>query len=435
MSDPRRLFTLSCVALVAGAFVFSVRTATIPSLAAAFGLSNEAVNTAVAAASYGFALTIFLGSPACDWVGMGRLLILAGLLHAGSTLATIFARELGGAEHAYSVLWGSMFAMGLAHGLVEAVINPLAATLYPAEKTHKLNVLHAWWPGGLIVGSVIAFGLGWLGCDWRVQWAVVLVPSLLYLALTLGQRFPATERVASGVSNATMFREAARPLFLVFLFAMMLTASTELAPNQLLETLSQSIGMSGTLVLGYISALMFGLRFFAGPVAHRLSPVGLLWFSSLLAGIGLLALSYANQPLLALAAATVFGVGVCYMWPTMLGVASELFPKGGAFLMGLLATAANIALAFVLPEMGRITDEATRAFQAQGMTAAAAKAAAAPLSFRYVAALPVVLLVIFGAVWLYLRARGGYAAVRREQADAIRLGQADPADFGADALG
>lgn len=427
-----RLFILSCISLVAAAFVFSIRTAIIPELATAFGLTNEEVNTAAGAAFLGFALTVFLGSPACDWVGMGRLLLLAGFFHVAGTLSTIFAKEIGGAENAYNVLWGSMFVVGLAHGLVEAVINPLIATLYPQDKTHKLNVLHAWWPGGLVMGGLIAVAMGQMGLDWRIKWAVILIPSLLYIAMLMGQKFPSTERVASGVTNQDMFKQVFNPVFLAFLFCMLLTASTELAPNQLLETLSGSVGMSGTLILSYVSGLMFIMRFFAGPVAHKLSPIGLLWTSALLSGVGLLALSYSGSWPVAMVSATVFAVGICYVWPTMLAVTSELFPRGGALLMGLMATFGNIAIYFVLPQMGKINDDAIAANTAAGMAEAAAKAAAAPIAFRYVAILPAILLVTFGLIWLYLKARGGYRAV--QDAEARGLGQADPADFSAQAV-
>ena len=419
--NPSRLFYLSCISLITAAFVFSIRAAVLPEIRDAFGLSNEAVNTAAGAAFLGFALTVFVGSPACDWVGMGRLLYLAGFLHIAGTAATIFAKQIGGESGAFQVLWASMFTVGLAHGLVEAVINPLAATIYPADKTHKLNVLHAWWPGGLVMGSLIAVGIGQIGFNWQVKLAVILIPTLTYIVMLIGQNFPSTERVASGISNAAMFKEALNPIFILLLGCMLLTASTELAPNQLLSTLSGKFQMDGSLILSYVSFLMFALRFFAGPVAHRLSPIGLMWGSSALAGVGLLMLSSANSPMMAFATATVFALGVCYMWPTMLGITSELFPRGGALLMGLMGTFGNIAIYFVLPEMGKITDKAAADAMAGGMTKEAAAVAAAPASFQFVAQLPVVLVVAFGIIWFMLKARGGYKAVQQAQADSMAL--------------
>src|SRR5262249_36504213 len=124
--------------------------------------------------------------------------------------------------------------------------------------------------------------------------------------------------------------------------------------------LSGHVHMSGILLLVYISALMFVMRHFAGTMAHKFSPVGLMWISSLLAGIGLFALSYAESPVMALLAATIWGVGGCYMWPPMVGVTSERFPRGGALLMGLTGVAGSLSQFFVLPFMGAIYDHYTQ---------------------------------------------------------------------------
>jgi len=323
----------------------------------------------------------------------------------------IFAQDLVSAMglSAAAVLYLSWFVAGLGNGLVEAVINPLAATLYPEDKTHKLNVLHAWWPGGIVVGGVLAYLLRAAGFGWQVRLATILIPAGVYGAMLIGQKFPATERVQAGVSTPEMIRQAFRPLFLVWFAMMFLTAALELGPGQWVDaTLTRTVGFEGILLLVYISGLMFIFRHFAGPLAHRFSPVGLMWISSVLAAIGLLFLSYANSPVTGLLAATVWGIGVCYMWPTMLGVTSERFPRGGAFLLGLMGTAGNLSIQFVLPWMGSIYDEFTKRAEAAGLPPEAARARAAPVSFRYVAALGLILIVVFGLIWLRDRATGGY---------------------------
>jgi MFS family permease len=174
--------------------------------------------------------------------------------------------------------------------------------------------------------------------------------------------------------------------------------------------------MQGIWLLIYVSGLMFVMRHFAGPLAHKLSPVGLLWVSCLLASAGLLALSLANSPVTGLLAATLWGTGVCYMWPTMLAAASERFPRGGTLLMGLMGTAGMLSISWVLPELGRIFD--TKKIEYAGGEAqfnalvGAAKETilgqAAQASFRAVAVLPLILLVVFGAIFWYERAKGGY---------------------------
>src|SRR5205085_2162364 len=172
-----------------------------------------------------------------------------------------------------------------------------------------------------------------------------------------------------------------------------------------------------SLLLVYVSGLMFLMRNFAGPLVQRGSPVGVLWFSCLGAALGLYALSVANSPVTALLAATVWGTGVCYMWPTMLATASERFPKGGALLMGLMGTAGTLSIQFVLPLMGSIFDTTkvqlaggTEAFKSlpPGPELDRILGIAAQTSFRYVAILPAVLLIVFAGIWIYDRARGGY---------------------------
>jgi hypothetical protein len=165
---------------------------------------------------------------------------------------------------------------------------------------------------------------------------------------------------------------------------------------------------------------MFVMRHFAGQAAHKLSPVGLLWVSCALGSLGLVLLSVANSPVTGLLAATVWGTGVCYLWPTMLAATSERFPRGGALLMGLMGTAGTLSIYFVLPQMGKIFDDTK--IQLAGSDAAfnALKSPelerilgiAAQTSFRYVAVLPAILLLVFGAIWLYERSKGGFKQVK-----------------------
>ncbi len=421
--DRRKLFIISIIALVTAGMSFVLRASIAGDLQTTFLdpidklRSAEMLGGILSVAFLGFAFTIAIGSPLLDFLGMGRLLALASLCFIGGTATIVFASDLQGAMRVDSVLWCGSLATGIAWGLVETVINPLTATLYPQDKTHKLNVLHAWWPGGLILGGLIGLAIGEAGFDWRIKIAVVVIPALVFGAMILGTRFPATERVAHGVSTGDMFKELGRPMFLVWFAAMFLTAAAELAPGQWVDmALTRTIGMKGIWLLVYISGIMFVMRHFAGTMAHRLSPVGLLWVSCLLASVGLVALSVANSPITGLLAATVWGIGVCYLWPTMLAAASERFPRGGALLMGLMGTAGTLSIWFVLPQMGKIFDRAKIAAaggeeQFKAMTGDRLNEVltiASQTSFRAVAILPAILLVVFGAIWLYDRSRGGY---------------------------
>jgi fucose permease len=382
------------------------------------------IGSVLGIASLGFAITIAIGSPLCDFLGMGTLLALSSFCFMSGTLVVDFAGNLAKGEAVYWVLWGGVLLLGIGWGLVEAVINPLITTLYPDEKTAKLNILHAWWPGGLIIGGLLGLLLDKLDLNWQIKIGVTLLPALTFLALTIGTKFPPTERVASGVSTGQMFKEVLRPMFVVWFLSMFLTAASELAPGQWVDNaLTRTVGMRGIWLLIYVSALMFVMRHFAGGIAHKLSPVGLLWCSSLLASIGLVLLSIANSPVTGLLAATVWGTGVCYLWPTMLAASSERFPRGGALLIGLMGTAGNLSVSFVLPQMGAIFDRA-KVELAGGQTAFSLleKAGgpelervlgiAAQRSFLYVAILPAILLLVFGAIWLNERSKGGFKQVK-----------------------
>jgi hypothetical protein len=206
-----------------------------------------------------------------------------------------------------------------------------------------------------------------------------------------------------------MYLEILRsPGFWLWFICMMLTVSSELAPGQWVDlALSNVVGMKGILLLIYVSAIMFVGRHFAGPVARRFSPVGLLWLSSLFAALGLYTLSLADSPASAFAAATVWAVGVCYMYPTMLASVAERYPRGGAWLMGLMGFAGGLAVQFVLPQMGTIFDTA-KIEAAGGVDALAALSGpaldevvryASIESFRSVSIVPLLLLPIFGYLW------------------------------------
>jgi len=433
--DKRRLFVLSVLALTTAGISFSLRSSVAEALRTTFFdpidkmHSAEMIGSALGVAFLGFAFTIAVASPILDTLGMGRVLQASSLSFIVGTLTVVFASSLSGPLGIYRTIWLGMLLTGVGWGLVETAINPLAATLYPEDKTHRLNVLHAWWPMGIIIGGLVGLAVGRLEMGWQAKLGVVVIPAVLYGVGLVGAKFPPTERVAAGVSSGEMFREVARPLFVVWFLSMFLTAASELAPGQWVDmALTRTVGFQGIWLLIYVSGLMFVMRHFAGPLAHRLSPVGLLWFSCLLASAGLVLLSFANSPVSGLLAATIWGAGVCFMWPTMLAAASERFPRGGALLMGLMGTAGTLSIYFVLPKMGQIFDGAKTnaaggeaAFGALSASAAAGDVAsqtrlnevltiASQTSFRSVAILPAVLLLVFGAIWLFDRARGGYRA-------------------------
>jgi len=421
--NKRLLFILSAIALATTGIGFSIRGNIASELQADLFdpvnklRSAEMVATALGIVFLGYAGTIAIGSPLLDYIGMGRLLKVSSLSYLVGTTIVVFAGQLQGNMSLYALVCCGMLIIGIGQGLVETVINPLTASLYTEEKTRRMNILHAWWPCGIIIGGLLGLAMSHWQVNWRIQLALVLVPASVFGAMTLRQKFPPTERVAAGIHARAMFKEALRPFFILWFLCMFLTAASEIAPGQWVDmALTRTVGMKGIWLLIYVSGLMFVMRHFAGPLARKFSPVGLLWLSCLAAGIGLLLLSVANSPLTGLMSATVWGIGVCYMWPTMLGVAAERFPRGGALIMGLMGTGGTLSIYFVLPQLGKMFDQAKvgaaggeEAFKAlSGERLNEVLVYASQYSFRVVAILPAMLLIVFGGIWLYDKARGGY---------------------------
>jgi MFS family permease len=233
-----RLYFVSCLALTMAGINFSMRSNTAEALQKVFLDPIDPIHAATMIATIlglpflGFAFTIAIGSPMLDYIGMKLLLPLSGICFSLGMLTIIFADRLASGPGIFTVLWIGALITGIGWGLVETVVNPLIATLYPDEKTGKLNSLHAWWPGGIVIGGLLGVAMSRMDMSWQAKLAVVFVPAAGVIALSLGLKFPPTERKASGVSAGEMFRELANPLFVILFLSMFLTAASELAPGQ-----------------------------------------------------------------------------------------------------------------------------------------------------------------------------------------------------------
>ncbi len=395
-----QLFFASSVALIATALVFSVRGDILGDLQVTFGLDKVQVGIVSMIALWGFLISIFIGGILLDFIGVKATLVLA---FVGQTLGTVLTIFAGG----YASLLAATLIIGVGNGFVEAGINPLIASIYPERKTEKLNALHAWWPGGLVIGSVLAYLFGKFGANWQGKMWTIMIPVLIYGFLIIPLKFPATERVQSGVKSGEMFREALKPLFILWFVCMLFTAATELGTNQWIgEMMKQSGIESGILILAWISLIMLIGRSMAGSFVHKLSPIGLLIASSVVSCIGLLWMARVSSPVEAYAASFVFAVGICYYWPTMLGVTSERFPKGGSFLLGLMGAAGMASAGLAQPILGKLQE----AYDVHG-------------ALQRMAILPAVLVLVFLAIYLSDKARGGYRAVRLSADEAVETAE------------
>jgi hypothetical protein len=416
--DRRSLFWICVLLVFTAALSFSIRTGASGAIKAALLdgpvplHSGEMIAAALGNAFLGFALTLLVICPLLDIIGAKRVVLFSSACFIVGPGLILLSPSMAGIDAVYGMLTFGMIVCGMAWGAMEASVNPVTAALYPDDKTHRLNQLHAWWPAGIVVGGLVSLVVfQQLGLGWQAAIALIPIPAVLCGAWALAKDFPKTESSAMGVPFKEMIAEPfKRPTFWIFPAIMLLTASAELAPGSWVDVaLSQTVGMPGILVLVYVSAIMFVMRHFAGPLERRFSDMGLLWFCTVPAGIGLYLLSVANTPLTALVAATLWAVGVAFMWPTMLAATSRRFPRGGSWSIGIVGFAGALAIYFVLPQIGAIYDRAKLEAAGGDVAFAALQpgpelgrvlAYAAEQSFQVIALVPIALFFIFGGVWL-----------------------------------
>ena len=408
-----KLFVASCLSLLVTSLSFGIRAGILGRLGVEFQLNAQQLGTIAATAFWGFPLAIVIGGMIVDVIGMKKLLIGAFVFHLAGILLTIFA---GG----YWSLFISTLCIGIANGTVEAACNPLVATIHADNKTTKLNHFHLWFPGGIVIGTLIVFLFDKIGLGWQIQVGVMIIPTLIYGYLFSKLDFPVTERVASGVSSSDMYKALLNPLFLIMIILMFGTAITELFTGQWIDVLLKNVTDNAILLLTIETGVMVVGRAFAGPVVHRLSPTGVLLFSATFAALGLYLLGHSDGNML-FVGALVFGIGVCYFWPTMLGFVSENLPKTGAVGMNFMGGAGMFAVSLYMIVMGKHYDtllaaklpadanladySSAPAGSEMANLLAEAKKTAGPDIINTTLFIPIALIVAFAILFVYMRGK------------------------------
>ncbi len=349
-----RLLCAGFFAIFASGVGFAVRAGILIDWAREYGFTQAELGGITGGGLTGFGFIIILGSLIADRIGYGRLMILSFVMHIGSALLQIATpvifREFG-RDGVYWSLYIAMFMFSIGNGICEVVVNPMVATLFPNNKTHYLNILHAGWPGGLIVGGLVAFFFNEvIKVHWIIQMTLFLIPVLFYGLLLLGQRLPRSEAAEGGVSYAVMLAQFISPVLILLLLIHALVGYVELGTDSWISKITGSIMDSrgaGLLLFIYTSGLMFVLRFCAGPIERATSPLGLLFVCACLASCGLLLLGNATGVIMCVLAATIYGVGKTFFWPTMLAVVSERFPRGGAITIGAVGGVGMLSAGFL----------------------------------------------------------------------------------------
>jgi MFS family permease len=430
--NQKRLFIAACLALLVTAITFAIRAKIEGVFTDDYGLTKEQVGRAFAPAFWGFAVAMFAGGYFIDIVKTKSIIWAAFAMHLIGIVLLLMAKD-------YTSLFLANVFIGLGNGSVEAACNPLVTALFPDKKTKMLNRFHVWFPGGIVIGGILA----WLIMDqinlsWQILVGVLFIPLAIYGYLFFGQKIPETERVSSGVSYKEMMRNVGAPItitlavifmilmatnatvadavtasytlpiiivaivtvFIIiegravnkisllfpFIFGcMLLTASTELGTTQWINALLETNGINPMIILVVVTGIMAVGRYFAGGLIHSLNPTGVLLGSSVIATLGLYLLSISSGAAMTLASAAVFAVGVCYFWPTMIGVASEYVPKSGALGMSILGGAGFVATSMVLPIMGRSIETSGPA-----------------ITLRNMMILPIILIVAFIVLYIII---------------------------------
>ena len=397
-----RLFVASCLALLVTSLSFGIRAGVLSQQGIDFQLTNAQLGTIAATAFWGFPLAMLVGGTIVDIIGMKRLLVLAFIFHLAGIVLTIYATG-------YWSLFFSTLLIGIANGTVEASCNPLVTALYPNNKTTKLNHFHLWFPGGIVIGTLIVFLFNKIGLGTNLQVGMMLIPTILYGYFFSKLEFPETERVSSGVSASDMYKSLLNPLFIFMIICMFGTAITELFTGQWIDVLLKNVSDNALLLLTIETGIMVIGRAFAGPVVHKFSPSGVLLISAVLAAAGLYLLGHSTGNML-FAGAIIFGIGVCYFWPTMLGFVAENLPKTGAVGLNLMGGAGMFAVSVYMIFMSDFYDTLVNAKIPAGTAAAdlaavtnEAKKLAGPEVINATLLIPVVLIVAFIGLNVYMK--------------------------------
>ncbi len=392
-----RLFNASCFALITTSMTFAIRAGILTQLGTQFGLTNTELGYINTMAFLGFPVAMMFGGPLYNAIGPKRIIWVAFFAHVLGLVMTVFA---GG----FWTLILSSFFVGFGNGMVEAACNPMIASMYSGNETTKmLNRFHMWFPGGIVIGSLASEFMKAQGIVGQSQVALILVPTLVYGFLFLGQSFPVSQ-VEGAASTGQNFRAMLSPLYLTIFLCMALTAISEFGPQQWVGPILGATGASPLLILALVTGLMAVGRYFAGPIVHRLNSTGVLLGSAILTTVGILLMSRAEGPMVYVSA-MIFALGVCYFWPTMIGFVAEYIPQAGALGMSIVGGMGMFATSLFQPVIGGWLDDEKALASKQGLAGPAADLAAGQATLDNMAVFPAILIVVFGALFFFMRNR------------------------------
>ena len=395
--NPSRLFLASCLALITTAFSFSIRAGILPQLGTEFGLSAEQLGFINSMWFLGFPIAMIVGGLVYNSVGPKTIMNVAFVCHTLGILLTIYA---GG----YTTLLISTLFIGIGNGCTEAACNPMIADMYSGNTMNKmLNRFHMWFPGGIVVGSLISLAMTTMNLGWHAQIWIILVPTIMYAFLFWGQAFP-QPKVEGVTSLGKNFQAMLTPLYLTIFGLMALTAISEFGPQQWTTLILSKSGAEPLLILALVTGLMAVGRYFGGPVIQRFDQTGVLLGGAVFTAIGIYLFS-TQTGAMAYVAAVFFAIGVCYFWPTMIGFIAERVPLSGALGMSIVGGVGMFSTAIFQPIIGGWIDAERVEKVAAGLAGDALELAAGQATLMKMTTFPLILIVAFTILYIVMRNR------------------------------
>ncbi len=390
-----RLFLGSCFALITTAFSFSIRAGILAQLGTQFQLTGEQLGWMSSMWFFGFPIAMIIGGLVYYSVGPKKIMLFAFVAHAIGILMTIYATG-------YSTLLISSLLIGLGNGCTEAACNPMIADSYSGANMNKmLNRFHMWFPGGIVVGSLISKFMTDAGMPWEAQIAIILIPAITYFILFWGQEFP-KPKVEEAASVSNNLKAMISPLFIFIFCCMALTAISEFGPQQWTGLIMSKSGASPMLILALVTGTMAICRYFAGSIYAALGQTGVLLISAVLATAGILLFATQTGGMV-YAAALCFAFGVALFWPTMLGFVAEKMPQTGAFGLSIVGGVGMFSTAIFQPIIGGWLDGEKATATANGLTGDLAELTAGQNTLDNIAVFPAILIVAFAGLYFYMR--------------------------------
>jgi len=393
MTNSNRLFYGSCFALITTAFSFSIRAGILPQLGEAFNLSGQQLGFINSMWFLGFPISMILGGLFYHTIGPKRIMQFAFVTHMLGIILTIYS---GG----YVGLLISTLLIGIGNGCTEAACNPMIADAYEGKEMNTLlNRFHMWFPGGIVLGSLISKFMTDANLGWQAQIWVIVIPTLIYVYLFFGQEFP-KPKVEAATSVSGNLKAMATPIYIFILGCMALTAISEFGPQQWTSLIMQNSGAQPMVILALITGLMAIGRYFGGDIVHRFDQTGVLLGSAVLAAIGIFLFSTQTGSMVYVAA-IFFALGICYFWPNMIGFVAEKIPASGALGMSIVGGIGMFSSSIFQPIIGSWIDNSTAEQAANGLTGTALDLAAGQQTLTYMIAFPGILIILFTILYFW----------------------------------